>query len=387
MREAQHVIVGAGAHGLALASRLARRGESVLVLEAATIAAGASGGLGKRGVRANRRDIRELELARLAQEIWPGLAEDLGGDTGYVRSGGLYLREAESSGFASSLGASTVRAAHQNSAGIATELWDQQTTRSQLPTVTEDVLGASYCPHDGVASHEATTHLYAQDAIRHGAEILEASPVHSVRRDEAGRAVGLLLEDGTTVTAGSSVTLAANAGTNGLLSRSQLDELPLWPVYPQAVLAKAAHPTQIRYLVAHDGRPLSVKILEDDVVMLSGGWRGVRSEETGRGTVVPANVEGNLAQLARTFPGLGELSLLEADASRAETASLDGIPVIDTAPEAPNLFIAAGWSGHGWALVPAVAALLDQWLDSGQKPAELSPFSWTRFSRKEPTHV
>ena len=54
---AEFVIVGGGIYGVATAWTLASRGASVVVLEARDVAAGASGGPGKRGVRANGRDI------------------------------------------------------------------------------------------------------------------------------------------------------------------------------------------------------------------------------------------------------------------------------------------------------------------------------------------
>ena len=92
---ADFVIVGGGVYGCGVAWELAKRGAEVLLLEAKTIASGASGGLGKRGVRANGRDVSELPLMRLAYERWPTLHEEIGAETGYVRSGHLLLIERE----------------------------------------------------------------------------------------------------------------------------------------------------------------------------------------------------------------------------------------------------------------------------------------------------
>ena len=61
---ADYIIVGGGIYGCTVAWQLAKRGADVLLLEANTIASGASGGLGERGVRANGRDLRELPLMR-----------------------------------------------------------------------------------------------------------------------------------------------------------------------------------------------------------------------------------------------------------------------------------------------------------------------------------
>jgi sarcosine oxidase subunit beta len=53
---ADYVIIGGGIYGCTVAWHLAKQGADVHLLEANTIASGASGGLGKRGVRANGRD-------------------------------------------------------------------------------------------------------------------------------------------------------------------------------------------------------------------------------------------------------------------------------------------------------------------------------------------
>ncbi|HEV8190636.1 MAG TPA: FAD-dependent oxidoreductase, partial [Ktedonobacterales bacterium] len=84
-----YVIIGGGVYGSGVAWELARRGADVLLLESGTIASGASGGPGKRGVRANGRDVRELPLMRMAYELWPKLAGEIGAPTGYERIGNL----------------------------------------------------------------------------------------------------------------------------------------------------------------------------------------------------------------------------------------------------------------------------------------------------------
>src|SRR5947207_14885979 len=92
---ADYVVVGAGVHGATAAWHLAQGNREVLVLEAATVASGASGGPGERGVRANGRDPRELPLLPLAYERWDGPAGRIGGSTGSRRPGQLELLERE----------------------------------------------------------------------------------------------------------------------------------------------------------------------------------------------------------------------------------------------------------------------------------------------------
>src|SRR5438874_47386 len=84
------VIIGGGITGTAAAAELAREGHSVTLIEKHGIAAMASGWtLG--GVRQSGRDPAELPLARTAVAIWGELAETLGADVEYRRTGNLRL--------------------------------------------------------------------------------------------------------------------------------------------------------------------------------------------------------------------------------------------------------------------------------------------------------
>lgn len=372
------VIVGGGAHGCATAFHLAKGGASVAVIDSKKIASGASGGLGKRGVRANRRDLRELELMRQAYDLWPTLGEDLGADIGYVRTGGVYLIEKETSGSSGGMVAAQVQADVQSGLGIPTEFWPEDVVRDRVPAVTDTIKGALFAPLDGVASHEATTRAYARAAEGYGAVLIEERAVSSIVTDSAGRATGVRTADEETVEARRAVVLTNNLGSVELVRSATGYTIPVWPILPQALLLKSQYAPEIPYLTAHDSRALSVKLLDDDVIMLSGGWRGRWNPEKSVGETIPENIEGNIAQLAAVFPHLGELTLLDADASRPESAAIDQIPFIDVVPGTSNLIAATGWTGHGWALVPSVSMHLADWLSTGNKPQVLAPFAFNR---------
>ena len=154
-----YVIVGGGIYGCAVAWELAQAGEEALLLEAKTIASGASGGLGERGVRANGRDLRELPLMRLAYDIWPDLHEHIGRYTGYRRLGHLQLIEREVD-----LAGAPAQVWTQNQQGFESRLLDAGQLRELEPQISENVIGAIYCPKDGVADHSATTRAVANAA-------------------------------------------------------------------------------------------------------------------------------------------------------------------------------------------------------------------------------
>lgn len=376
----EFVIVGGGAYGCAVAYHLSRAGASVRLVEAGAVAQGASGGMGKRGVRANRRDLRELPLMREAYDLWPELSSELGSPTGYERTGGIYLIERDVVGVSGGLVAAEVHASTQRSYGIPSEVWDTDRVRATFPGISPSIRAGLHAPLDGMASQEATTQAYAAAAARHGAVITENTAVASVRpRTAEGTTV--VTTTGEEIVASRAVLLANNASASSLVTGSVGRSLPLWTLYPQALLLKAAGPVTIPLLTGHDHRPLSVKILDDDVIMLSGGWRGRHDPATGRGELVPEQVRGNIEQLTSVFPELGELTLLEADASRPESVAVDQIPIIGQLTE--GLYLAAGWSGHGWALVPSASRHIARLLLEGDYTAELAPLSLERIRPEE----
>jgi sarcosine oxidase subunit beta len=367
------IIIGAGVYGCATGWELAKRGASVLILERGTVACGASGGLGKRGVRANGRDPRELALMRDAYELWPQLNDMLGADTGYERTGHIEIYERERD-----LPIATARTSAQSSLGITTHELDPDTAREIEPALGAAVLKAVHAPLDGVADHTATTRAFASAAAGAGVTIREGASVSTVTH-KANRATGVVLASGERINARRGVAVLANAGTTKLLADTFNFSLPIWSVLPQVMRTDALPEPLINGLVGHAHRVLSVKALPGNAVMVSGGWRGTWNDATGKGETVPDQVEGNWAQACAVFPALREHAIAQVSAERLESTTIDGIPIIDHVPGIEGLWFASGWCGHGWAIAPAVAPLLATWALDGQRPELLAPFSHRRF--------
>ena len=298
-----YVVMGGGVYGCAAAWELVRRGARVMVLEARAVAAGASGGLGKRGVRACGRDPRELPLMRLAYDLWPTLAGDIGASTGYERTGLLHLFEHEPGGLDGGLASAPARAWVQRQRGIVTEVLDRDAAHALEPDVCDAVTGALYCPDDGIADHTATTRGLAAAAARLGAEIREGTAVSGLKR-VGDRVTAVVTAEGEHIEVGEAALLLTNAHVPVFVREQLSVTLPVWSTLPQVLLTEPLDPPPVSHLIGHERRTLAMKPVLGGQVMISGGWHGRWDAQAGQGEVIPAQVAGNFAEAAAVYPAL-----------------------------------------------------------------------------------
>ncbi|MER7604744.1 FAD-binding oxidoreductase [Nocardioides sp. NPDC127503] len=371
MEEPDFIVVGGGLYGAALTYELVERGSSVVLLEGGRLAERASGGPGKRGVRATLRNSRELPFIREALELWPHLSDRLGADCGFERLGGLTLispmPEVGEIGLAQARAHEELQRAH----GIDTRFLGSEELQNVQPGINADELGALHCPDEGIASQKLTTQAYAAAARRAGAAVLEQSMVEEVG---SGPRPWAQVRGGRRLHARRAVILAANYGTNALLERSGQKPLPLWTMVPQVLMYRAKENYQPKHLIGHLQQKLAIKPLADGITMISGGMRGKWDAGEESGTTVSRMIETSLNIATTALPALAGGELLEAHASLPETYTPDGLPYIDYIDSDSQVFVAAGWHGHGFAIAPSMASHIADWLSTGRKPSVLNPF-------------
>jgi sarcosine oxidase subunit beta len=370
VEEAEFVVIGGGVHGAAVAYELATAGSSVALLEAGRLAERASGGPGKRGVRANLRHSSELPLVQEALDRWPKLDTELGADVGFENVGGLSLIPSQPQLGDIAMEKAKAHIKLQRSYGIDTQLIDRSELDSLEPGIAEDACAAMYTSNEGIADQRRTTLAYAAAAAGRGATIKEDSRVERVDSSSL-RAV---LEDGRTVRASRSIILATNYGTNDLLERSGLPRLPMWTMVPQALMYRGPSDYAPRHLVSHISKNFSAKRLADNITMISGGMRGRWNAEQAIGEQVDSMVRDSLGIATEVLPGLAGGTLEAVHATLPETYTPDAVPYIDYLDDERQLFVATGWHGHGFAIAPAVAKHVATWLTAGHRPSQLTNF-------------
>lgn len=372
MAETDFIVVGGGIYGTAISYELSRAGASVTLLERNTLASGASGGPGKRGIRAMGRDSRELPLAQQALALWPELANELGSEFGYQPLGGLWLVESSASTGHIGLSKAHAQASLLSAHGIPARVIDRSELMALEGEFSEAITAAIYCEKDAIASQEEVTHAYARMARQLGADVREHATAVKVI---PGIHPQVLLGDGSTLVAAKGVIVAANSYSRDLLE--DVLPVPMWRMVPQELYVEALSGYQPNHLIGHTTRPLSLKPIGEKSTMISGGLRGLWDADADQGVLVEEQVAMSIELASQTVPALRGADLVRAGAQRPEGYMADGIPVVDHCAE--GVMLASGWHGHGFAIAPALSKLIAEWLKTGERPAALAPFNRDRF--------
>ena len=344
------VIVGGGLMGLSVAFHLRRAepGVPVTVLERAEAGAGASGASAA-GVRVMGRDPAERMLALASLARWPDLARELEGETGYRRGGGLRValddaawREAPA------------WADEQRADGVRLEVVDAASTRKLAPGIAPGCRGGVFSAVDGQAEAMPTVSAFATAARRLGARVEEDSGARAlvVERD---RVVAITRADGTSQPCDVAI-VAAGAWTSGLLAPLGM-RLPIETRALQMLLTDPA-PAELQPVVSAFGRKLSLKQLAGGAYLIGGGWPADIDDRSGNvWTLRAGSVSASLEIAEEVHPPTG-LHTLARGWAGLEAFTPDDLPVLGPVPGVDGLLVAAGFSGHGFALSPLVGDVL-----------------------------
>ncbi len=344
------VIVGGGLMGLSAAFHLRRAdpGAHVTVLERVRVGHAASGASAA-GVRAMGRDPAERALALASLARWPGLDRELEAPTRYRRTGGLRLALDEAAWRAAG-----PWVAEQRADGVAVELVDAQGARALAPGIAAGCLGGVYAPEDGQAEALPATEAFARAARRSGARVEEGAAVRALAVDY-GRVVGVERGDGAREACDVAI-VAAGAWSAALLAGIGVP-LPI-ETRPLQMLLTAPGAPALRPVLGAFDRRLSLKQLDDGAYLIGGGWPARVTDHAGnRYEMLEESVRASLETARAVFAPVGECALARRWAG-LEAFTPDDLPILGPVPGIGGLLVAAGFSGHGFALGPMIGDIL-----------------------------
>ena len=367
MRSPEVVIVGAGVSGLSVAFHLAERGIGpVRVYEAESVGAGASG-VQPGGVRLQWGTELNCRMALDAREFWREAEARLEPPTPFGWRPGGYLWLAHSDAVLERLAAGV---ALQNRLGIGSRIVSAAEVAELVPGLgTVTVTGAAWCGDDGYFDRpQGVVEAFAEAAKRREVEI-ERGEVAAV---ESGSVV---LAGGERVEAGH-IVVAAGVATPGLLVPLGVDV----PIVPEDRFMLQSEPIRERLL-----EPLVVSAERKFAAKQLGNGRVIASDLSARGD--PA--EGEPGWRAHVREAIRELlPRLEYVSFPVLAAGIydvtpDHQAILGAVPGADGVWIAAGFSGHGFMMSPVVGSSLAAAI-AGEPPNDyLHAFSLDRFARGE----
>jgi sarcosine oxidase subunit beta len=346
------VIVGGGISGVAAAYELALMQVDVTLVERFDLAAMASGWT-LAGVRQSGRHPAELPLAKEAVSAWKNLDQELDATVEYVQKGNLRLAYNEQE--ASRL---TVMVEEQTALGLDIQmLSENRAVRDIAPMVSEFVLAASFCPTDGHANPNLTVKALAEAAIRAGATLRMGECVREVITEK--NKIRGVRTDQSTISA-ATVVLAAGMHTQNLLKPLGLS----LPITPQVVTVVRSKPTKplLSQVLGTATANFAGRQEASGRFRVTGGihtWRGTLEIENNMPSIKPflEDISAVIQRATQAIPVFGTLAIEDMWAGLIDMTP-DGLPVIEASPEIDGLVIAAGFSGHGFALGPVIGQII-----------------------------
>jgi FAD-dependent oxidoreductase domain-containing protein 1 len=379
MRVADVLIIGGGVVGQAVAYHLLTRepGLDVVVLERDPMYRQASSGLSVGGIRQQFGTAVNVLLTRDSVRFYAEAAQHLGVDgepvdLGYRQNGYLFLATA------ATLPLFERRVALAASFGVPARLISPAAAAELVPGLAvDDLAGAAYCPTDGYLDPHSVLTAFRRAARALGARWLEDEALRIATAD--GRTNGVVTARHGHIAAGQ-VVVAAGAWTRPLLAPTGLD-LPIRPLRRQVYLVHPRHPLP-------DNIPLTIDPTGVHFRPETGGRLIVAGPVPSDGPERPLDWDREAftdhiwAPLAARVPALADLRLEAGWAGYYDENTADHNAVVGRHPEIPNLFVIAGFSGHGLMQCPAAArGLVELMLDGRYRAIDLSPLAPDRFER------
>jgi len=409
------VVIGAGVIGMCTARYLSKRGLKTLVCDKGRVA-GEQSSRNWGWVRTTARDPDEVPIALDSADAWAELQESLGDGIGFRRHGIVSLVRTEEE--LAAFDAWMKVAAHY---GVDSRLIGADKARELSGAPDGRWLGGIATPADGHAEPFTAVLTLAKAFQENGGLVREACAVRGVET-EAGCISAVVTERGR-VRAGA-VVCAAGAWSAMFLSNMGV-RLPMLTVRntvartsrAPAFFAGSGKFDDICIRRRQDGGYTvgcdfaehfigadSFRNLASFMPSLGGGGniavrlgRDVTQQSFPRkkwnhedvapferhrvlNTVASQNALRKMRErLAKHIPQLADLAFEESWAGMIDVAP-DVVPVMDAIPDCPGVFLATGFSGHGFGIGPGAGKVMADLVTGRDTGYDLTRFRFSRFS-------
>ncbi|MGQ9517037.1 MAG: NAD(P)/FAD-dependent oxidoreductase [Anaerolineae bacterium] len=366
------IIIGGGMAGLATAYHLAKKGASVLLLEAGELGGGTSAACsGRAQVSEGHLDPLNLYLVREGMARLATLEEELGHPFRWRRAGYFCLIPTQAL-----WDSWTERARILSENGIPTQMIDLQALQQAEPLLnTAGLLGAAYS-EEGLLNPFHFCWAYAQAARRLGADIRSHTPVVGMR--VSGMRI-LQVETPAEAFSGGCVAVLAGAWTSQVLSLIG-ETIPIHFTHAEAFITEPV-PLPLHHTIGMadfyeriHGKARAVSVgftIEPDGALMI-------TEAVGRTKVIHRGcsawgMAGMARDLLSLYPGLRRVRALRGWGIPTPFTP-DEEPIVGFMPGWENLFVSAGY-----LLTISTISVLSEWM-AGMIVGEAPPMNLSLYA-------
>ena len=369
---AEAVIIGGGVMGCGILYNLAERGVTDTVLLERDVLGSGSTGRSQAILRMHYSNEVTTRLAWDSLSIFRDFHEITGMPSGYTKTGYFVIVGPEDRD------AMLENVAMQRAAGVDTSIVTAEDVEEIAPMVrTFDGESFAYEPESGYADPYSVTTGYANAARDRGARILSESPAVGIEIT-ANRVTAVLTESGRIETP---IAVVAAGPWSGPLLASVGVDVPLRPIRHQVVMLRRPQDVVPDHPIIGDVvNDMSPRPDAGNLTLIGVGEDEEASPDTFNQGVDMPMVEATFEKLVRRMPGMAQ-ALFRGGWSGLFTTTPDWHPVLDKVEGIDGLYVAVGFSGHGFKLSPMIGVVMSELITEGRATSlDISEMSLNRFA-------
>ena len=384
------IIIGAGVVGTSIAYHLAKQGcRDVTVLEKNYIGSGSTEKCAG-GIRQQFSTEINVKLSMESVRFFEHFEEETGHAADFRQHGYLILATNESE-----LETFYQNVAVQRKLGLEVQLISPKETAELVPGLNmEDILGATFCPTDGYADPYSVVSGFASAAKRLGVEIHEETEVTGIELI-GDKVKGVLTTRGKFE---ASVVVNAAGPYAGIVGRMVGLDIPIHPSRRHLFVTEPLFRHR-QHLGGFNRSNLPMVVdFHNGFWFRREGSRlvfGMRNPDEPQGFSTSVDWDfftDVLAPVAtQRLPRLGETGIMKGQAG-LHSDTPDCMAILGETSAIAGLYLACGFSGHGFMHSPAVGRLIADLILKGEtSPSDAHSLAFDRFhhrvQQKESTYI